>query len=154
MSEISKKWEIVSAKGIPLTVWLNPCRSDLEFMPELIRFTAYYRTQDFYAWDFRLGYHSDVSVALRLQDSFNSADFLKGHAKRNGKGSYEMVGSDFLQSFERKSTGADRALLIELLEKDWTWLSTFICEMKWLELFGQRFSISRSCNLGHGNQQL
>lgn len=131
----------MSAKGNPLTVWLNPCSADLELNPEMIRFTADYDNRNIYVWGFALGYHSDVSVALKLEDSFNSSDFLKGHARRNEQGRYVMIGSDFLESFTRKVTAADRDLLIKLLKKDWTWISCFINAMEWLELFRQRFSI-------------
>lgn len=136
---MSDRFEIMSAKGKPLTVWLNPCMADLELMPELVRFTADYDNRNIYLWDFRLGYHSDVSVALKLYDTFNSGDFLKGHARRSEEGLYEMIGSDFLESFTRKVTAADRALLIKLLKKDWTWISGFINAIEWLELFRLRF---------------
>ena len=136
---MSDKFEIMSAKGNPLTVWLNPCSNDLELMPELIRFTADYQAKNIYAWDFTLGYHSDVSSAFSLNDTFGSSDFLKGHARRNQNGLYEMVGSDFLESFKRKLTPADRALLVDLLQKDWTWISGFINGNEWLELFRQSF---------------
>ena len=144
VSETPDKFEIMSSVGKPLTVWVNPCSNDLEVMPELIRFTADYQTKNIYAWDFTLGHHSDVSVAFGLHDTFGSSDFLKGHARLNHKGLYEMVGSDFLESFKRKVPAADRAVLLELLQKDWTWLSGFMSELKWLDSFRPRFSLDRS----------
>lgn len=119
-------------------MWLNPCSADLELMPEMIRFTADYDNRNIYIWGFALGYHSDVSVALKLEDSFNSSDFLKGHARRNEQGRYVMIGSDFLESFTRKVTAADRALLVDLMHKDWTWLSTLVDVDHWLESFQKR----------------
>lgn len=85
-------------------------------------------------WDFGRAYHSDISLALRLDDTFESLDFLKGHAWRDSQDEYEIVGSDFLESIARKSCNKNRIYLLQLLDKDWSWLSRFAKIEKYLDI--------------------
>ena len=72
---------------------------------------------------FTPGHHADVSIGLQLDDKFNSPEFLKGHAIKIDNSSYEMVGSDFLQSFVGRLTGKERVFLSNLLNQKWDWIS-------------------------------
>jgi hypothetical protein len=94
---------LISSSGKPFRVFTNPSFSELSEIGPSVRFTADNKAQKVYVWDFNSGHHADVSGGLKLNDSFDSLDFLKGHAgMRDDGGSYEMVGSDFLQSFVGK----------------------------------------------------
>jgi hypothetical protein len=73
-----------------------------------------------------LGRHGDVSTGLKLEDPYNTLDFLRGHAQRNQDGIYQMIGSDFLQSFVGRLAGKDRVFLTNLLNHRWDWVDSYI----------------------------
>jgi hypothetical protein len=52
-----------------------------------------------------------VSIGLKLDDPFDSIDFLKEHAQKRDDGTYEMVRSDFLQSFDGTLAGKEKVFL-------------------------------------------
>jgi hypothetical protein len=89
-------------------VFTNPSFSELSEIGPLVRFAADNKTKNVYVWDFNSGHHADVSIGLKLDDPFNSLDFLKGHAIKIDNSIYEMVGLDFLQSFFCKPVGKER----------------------------------------------
>ncbi|MGO8879775.1 MAG: hypothetical protein ACLQMS_09710 [Desulfomonilaceae bacterium] len=57
------------------------------------------------------------------------------------KGTYEMLGSDFLQSFVGRLTGQDKVSLTNLLNQDWHWVDDFILVSGWLHSFRERIFI-------------
>ena len=72
---------VASANGKTFNVWTNPSFSGLVEISPLVRFMADNKTQNVYIWDFSSGHHSDVSIGFKLDDLFNSLEFLKGHAE-------------------------------------------------------------------------
>ena len=127
---------VVASGGRKFELWANPQLAMLHSLPGLIRFTAAETSRTVYVWDFTKGFHKDVSVHLKLSDSYSSPDFLKGHAEKRPDGSYQMTGSDFLSSFRRgRLVASERALLLELLQRDWSWVNRFIKVTEWLEAF-------------------
>ena len=87
-----------------------------------------------------MGHHADVSIGLKLEDTFNSLDFLKGHAGKNDNGTYEMVRSDFLNSFVGKMISKDKVFLNNLLNQDWDWVDDYIKVTRWIDSFRKRLS--------------
>jgi hypothetical protein len=126
---------LISSSGRSFQVYTNPSFSELLEIGPLVRFTADNKAQKLYVWDFKSGHHADVSIGLKLDDPFNSFDFFKGHAERNAVGSYEMVGSDFLQSFVGKMAGKEKAFLRTLLNRDWGWVDHWIEVTGWIGSF-------------------
>lgn len=122
-------------------VYTNPSFSELSEIGPLVRFTADNKAQKVYVWNFNSGHHADVSGGLKLNDSFDSLDFLKGHAGRTDDGTYEMVGSDFLQSFVGKLTERDKSFLYNLLNLNWAWVDDYIKISKWMSSFGERLGL-------------
>ncbi len=57
------------------------------------------------------------------------------------KGTYEMVGSDFLQSFVGKLAGEDKGFLANLLNRQWDWVDDYIQVTGWLHSFRERIFI-------------
>jgi hypothetical protein len=53
-------------------------------------------------------------------------------------GTYEMVGSDFLQSFVGKLTAQDKIFLANLLNQSWDWVDSYIQVTGWLRSFRER----------------
>jgi hypothetical protein len=133
--QMSSEPALVSANGKSLQVYTNPSFSELSEIGSLVRFTADSRSKTVYVWDFNSGHHADVSIGLKLDDPFNSFDFFKGHAERNAVGSYEMVGSDFLQSFFGKLTERDKSFLYNLLKQKWDWVTNYIEVTRWIDSF-------------------
>jgi hypothetical protein len=129
---------LVSANGRSARVYRNPSLAELLEIGFMVRFTAYNRTKTVYVWDFTSGHHADVSIGLKLDDKFDSIDFLKGHAVRNDEGIYRMVGSDFLQSFIGRMTGKDKLFLKNLLNQDWAWVDGYIQVKGWMDSFVER----------------
>lgn len=82
-----------------------------------------------------------MSIGLKLEDTFNSLDFLKGNSEKGDNGTYEMVGSDFLQSFVGKMVGKEKVFLNNLLKQDWDWVDDYIKATGWLDSFRKRLSI-------------
>jgi hypothetical protein len=85
---------LISSSDKPFHVFANPSFSELSEIGSLVGFTADNKAQKVYVWNFNSGHHADVSGGLKLNDSFDSLDFLKGHAGRTDDGTYEMGGSD------------------------------------------------------------
>ncbi len=132
---------VVSANGRTFKLWTNPSLSDLPKIGPLVRFTADNKTRNVYVWDFSSGHHGNVSTGLGLQDPYNSLDFLRGHAAQKDDGAYEMIGSDFLQSFLGRLTGKDKVFLTNLLNQQWDWVDSYIQVTGWLHSFGVRLSL-------------
>jgi hypothetical protein len=132
--QMSSEPVLVSANG-KFRVYTNPSLTKLLEIGPSVRFTADSKDTKVYVWDFNSGRHADVSIGLKLDDPFNSLEFLKGHAERNADGSYEMVGSDFLQSFVGKLTERDKSVLYNLLKQKWDWVDGYIQVTRWIESF-------------------
>ena len=132
---------VVSANGKTFKVWTNPCRSELPEIGPLVRFTADNQIKKIYVWEFNSGHHGDVSIGLKLEDPYNSLDFLRGHAAKKDDGTYEMVGSDFLESFVGRLAGKEKVFLSNLLSQPWDWLDSYILVTGWLHSFRERLSL-------------
>ncbi|MGB6068024.1 MAG: hypothetical protein WBG50_24725 [Desulfomonilaceae bacterium] len=52
-----------------------------------------------------------------------------------------MSGSDFLQSFEGRMTGAERLFLSNLLNQDWDWVDRYIEVTEWLHRCQERLGV-------------
>ena len=59
-----------NAQNQEFTVYINPNENDFHILGDTIRFTADNRTKTVYMWPFSSGHHSDVSVGLKLKDSY------------------------------------------------------------------------------------
>jgi hypothetical protein len=132
---------VVSVNGRTFKVWTNPSCSELSEIGPLVRFTADNKTQNIYVWEFNSGHHGDVSIGLKLEDPYNSLNFLRGHAARKDDGTYEMVGSDFLESFVGRLAGKEKVFLSNLLNQPWDWVDGYIRLTGWLHSFGERLSL-------------
>ncbi|MHB8204307.1 MAG: hypothetical protein ACYDHG_11480 [Desulfomonilaceae bacterium] len=128
----------VRSNGKTFKVWTNPSHSELTQIGSLVRFTADNKTKNFYVWEFNSGRHGNVSVGLKLDDPFDSLDFLKGHAGKNDKGTYQMIGSDFLQSFVGRLAGKEKVFLSNLLNQSWDWVDSYIRVTGWLHSFAEQ----------------
>jgi hypothetical protein len=93
---------------------------------------------------FTPGHHADVSIGLKLDDPFNSVDFLKGHAIKNDNSGHKMVGSDFLQSFVGRITGNEKVFLSNLLNQKWDWIDDYVQVTDWLLSFRDRLGLHSS----------
>ena len=67
-----------------------------------------------------------MSIGLKLEDTFDSLDFLKGAAEKQDNETYEMVGSDFLQSFVGKLINKEKIFLSNLRNQNWNWVNDYI----------------------------
>jgi hypothetical protein len=76
-----------------------------------------------------------------LDDKFDSIDLLKGHAAKNDDGNYEMVGSDFLESFIGRRTGKDNLFPKDLLNQDWGWTKDFVEVDGFIEPYKERLGL-------------
>ena len=132
---------VVSPNGKTFIVWTNPSRSELPEIGPLVRFTADNRIKKIYVWEFNSGHHGDVSIGLKLEDPYNSLNFLRGHAAKKDDGTYEMVGSDFLESFVGRLAGKEKVFLSNLLSQSWDWVDSYIRVTGWLHSFGARLSL-------------
>ena len=132
---------VVSVNGKTFKVWTNPSFSELPEIGPLVRFTADNKTKNIYVWEFNSGHHGDVSIGLKLEDPYNSLNFLRGHAARKDDGTYEMVGSDFLESFVGRLAGKEKVFLSNLLNQSWDWVDSYILVTAWLHSFGERLSL-------------
>ena len=132
---------VVSVNGRTFKVWTNPSCSELPEIGPLVRFTADNQIKKIYVWEFNSGHHGDVSIGLRLEDPYNSLNFLRGHAAKKDDGTYEMVGSDFLESFVGRLAGKEKVFLTNLLNQPWDWVDSNIRVTGWLHSFGERLSL-------------
>ena len=131
----------IDTNGKAFDVWMNPERKEFVHIGEVVRFTADLTTRSLYVWNFSAGHHPDVSVGMGLGDSAGSALFLKGAATKTGDGLYVMSGSDFLQSFVGRMTGAERLFLSELFIQDWDWVNRYIEVTEWLHRCRERLGV-------------
>lgn len=122
----------VSANGRTFRVFVNPAHSSLQKIGEAIRFVADNRTRTLYVWNYNAGFHADVSSALNLPHTADSANFLKGSARRNRNGSYAIKDSHFLKSFVGRWNLSDKKFLSRLLSQDWSWVDESIRVTEWL----------------------
>ena len=132
---------VVSVNGKTFKVWTNPSCSELPEIGPLVRFTADNQIKKIYVWEFNSGHHGDVSIGLKLEDPYNSLDFLRGHAAKKDDGTYEMVGSDFLESFVGRLAGKEKVFLTNFLNQSWDWVDSYIRVTGWLHSFGARLSL-------------
>jgi len=132
---------VVSVNGRTFKVWTNPSCSELSKIGPLLRFTADNKTKNIYVWEFNSGHHGDVSIGLKLEHPYNSLNFLRGHAAKEDDGTYEMVGSDFLDSFVGRLAGKEKVFLSNLLSQPWDWVDSYIRVTGWLHSFGARLSL-------------
>ncbi len=132
------------ANGKTFNVSTNPSFSELAEIGPLVRFTADNTKKNLYVWEFNSGHHADVSVGLKLDDPFNSPNFLRGHAGKTDNGTYEMVGSDFLESFVGRLFGKEKVFLTNLLNRQWNWVDDYIRITGWLHSFRERILTSSS----------
>ena len=132
---------VVSVNGRTFKVWTNPSCSELPEIGPLLRFTADNQIKKIYVWEFNSGHHGDVSIGLKLEDPYNSLNFLRGHAARKDDGTYEMVGSDFLESFVGRLAGKEKVFLTNFLNQSWDWVDSYIRVTGWLHSFGERLSL-------------
>jgi hypothetical protein len=129
---------VVTVNGRPFEVLTNPSFLELSEIGPLVRFTADNKTQNIYVWEFNSGHHGDVSIGLKLEDPYNSLNFLRGHAARKDDGTYDMVGSDFLESFVGRLAGKEKVFLTNFLNQPWDWVDSYIRVTGWLHSFGER----------------
>jgi hypothetical protein len=132
---------LISSGENPFYVYSNPSFAELSKTGPLLRFTANNRNKTIYVWEFNDGFHAHVSVGLQLEDKFNSFDFLRGHAGINDNGTYEMVGSDFLNSFVGKLSSKDKVFLRDLLNQEWIWVDDYLEVSEWIDSFKTRLGL-------------
>ena len=104
---------------------VNPSMDDISVLGPNIRFTADNRTRTVYAWGFSSGHHADVSIGLKLKDSYSCPDVFRGAAVLV-KGAYRFSDSDFLSSFRKYPGEDDRRFLIQMVSIDWSWVNEYI----------------------------
>ena len=132
---------LISSSNKPFHVFTNPSFSELSGIAPLVRFTANNGNKVIYVWNFYEGFHAHVSIGLKFTDNFSSLDFLRGHAGKKDSGTYEMAGSDFLNSFVGKMTSKDKVFLNNLLNQDWDWVDDYIEVTKWISSFRERLRL-------------
>ena len=132
---------LVYANAKSFQVYTNPSFSKLLKIGPLVRFTANNANKVIYVWNYYDGFHAHVSIGLKLSENFSSLDFLRGHSGKNDDGTYEMVGSDFLNSFVGKMTSKDKVFLNNLLNQDWDWVDDFIKVTVWIGSFKRRMGL-------------
>jgi hypothetical protein len=59
---------------VGMSIRLSPF-SDWQAEEQVVRFAADNQSKNVYVWDFNSGNHADVSIGLKLEDTFNSLDF-------------------------------------------------------------------------------
>jgi hypothetical protein len=104
---------------------VNPTMDDISILGPHIRFTADNRTRTVYAWQFSSGHHADVSIGLKLKDSYSCPDVFRGAAVMV-EGAYRFADSDFLSSFRKYPGEDDRRFLIQMVSIDWSWVNEYI----------------------------
>jgi hypothetical protein len=132
---------LISFNDKSFHVFTNPSLSELSKIGPLVRFTANNGNKIIYVWNFYDGFHAQVSIGLKFLETFSSTDLLRGHAGKNDNGTYEMVGSDFLNSFVGKMTSKDKVFLNNLLNQDWDWVDDYIKITKWMSSFRERLGL-------------
>jgi hypothetical protein len=128
--------------GKHFILWTNPGEFDLKHTPDLVRFTADGTSRVLYVWDYSCAMHTDMSMQLGLSDPYSSPNFLKGASRRGQDGKYRMVESHFLQSFKRSHlTQAERNILRNLLNQDWSWMNQYMEVTEWLASYRKAMGI-------------
>jgi hypothetical protein len=123
---------IVTTNGRSFKVFVNPDQSQLQKIGNVIRFIADGKTKTLYVWDYNAGLHTEVSSELKLGDTPNSVDYLKGSARKRNDGSYAMRDSQFLKSFVGDFTDSDKKFLSRILNQNWSWVNPHIRVTEWL----------------------
>jgi hypothetical protein len=133
--------EAKNSLGARFQVFVNP-RTEAERLRlgPTIRFTADNRSKTAYLWTFNTGHHANVSVALKLNDTFSDPELLRGAAQLADK-RYCFVASDFFSSFGARLTREDRIFLIELFSRDWSWVNPYILVSDYLRNLQKRFGL-------------
>jgi len=132
---------IVNAFGKEFQVFINPNSSEEQrLLGNVVRFTADNRTKTVYLWSFNGGHHADVSISLKLKDTFSDRDVLRGAAQLR-EDVYHFVTSDFFSSFKKGVPNVDRFFLKELFSRDWSWVDKYIRVTDYLEEIKKRFHI-------------
>ena len=119
---------------------VNPSMDDISVLGPNIRFTADNRTRTVYAWRFSSGHHADVSIGLKLKDSYSCPDVFRGAAVLV-KGAYRFSDSDFLSSFRKYPGEDDRQFLIQMASINWTWVDQYIILSPLITDLGNRFCL-------------
>ncbi len=132
---------LVSIADKPFHVFTNPSFSELSNIGPLLRFIANNGNKVIYVWNFDDGFHSHVSIGLKFSENFSSSDLLRGHAEKNDNGTYEMVGSNFLDSFFEKRTNKEKIFLNNLLNQDWAWVDDYIKITGWMSSYRERLGL-------------
>ena len=132
---------LVTVTEKPFYVYTNPSFAELSRIAPLVRFTANNANKTVYVWNYYDGYHTHTSVGLKFLETFNSTDFLRGHAGKNDDGYYEMVGSDFLNDFVGKMTNKEKLFLNNLLSQNWDWVNEYIKITGWMNSYRERLGI-------------
>lgn len=132
---------LVSFTEKPFHVFTNPSFSELSKIGPLVRFIANNGNKVIYVWNFYDGFHTHVSIGLKFAENFSSSELLRGHAGKNDNGTYEMVGSNFLNSFLEKMTGKEKIFLNNLLNQNWDWVDDYIKITKWMNSFRERLGL-------------
>ena len=129
-----------NSRNEEFTVYANPTENVLHILGNRIRFTADNRSKTVYMWPFSSGHHADVSIGLKLKDSYSCADVFRGAAVLEN-GEYRFVSSDFLSSFRKYPGEDDRQFLIQMFSKDWSWVDEFIKLSPYIGDLEQRFDL-------------
>lgn len=131
-----------NAQNLEFTVYANPTENVFHILGDTIRFTADNRTKTVYMWPFSSGHHSDVSVGLKLKDSYSCPDVFRGAAVLDN-GKYRFAASDFFSSFRKYPGEDDRQFLIQVFSNDWSWVDEFIKLSPYIGDLEQRFDLGR-----------
>ena len=133
----------VSLDDKPFPVFTNPTFPELSRIGHKIRFIANNGNKVIYVWNFNDGFHTQLALALKLTENFSPSDLLRGHAEKKDNGTYEMVGSNLLDSFLEKMTKRDRVLLDDLMNQDWSWVDDYIKITGWMSSFRESLALQR-----------
>lgn len=132
----------VANQKSPLRIWTNPTGSELDELPNVVRFTAVLSVKELHVWDYGAACHTDISAHLQLQDQYDSPSFLKGAAMRQANGRLQMFQSHYLESFKRnRLTQGERSIVATLLDEDWSWVNQYVGVFAWLEAFRTRLGL-------------
>ena len=134
-------WVSVADKSFP--VFTNPTFPELSKIGPKVRFIANNGNKVVYVWNFCDGFHTQVALALKLTENFSLSDLLRGHAEKKDNGTYEMVGSNLLDSFLEKMTKRDRVLLDDLMNQDWSWVDDYIKITGWMSSYRESLALQR-----------
>lgn len=122
---------MIVVRNISVHIFENPSFVELIGL-DMIRFIALNKEKKVYVWDGTKAFHSDISVALGLNDSYSDQNFLRGQALRKND-EFIMFNSDFFNSFKiSKYSAADERFLKSFFIQDWSWLDKYIKASDWI----------------------